>query len=166
MAEPFPTSYLWKMSRAFVKEQDDTFVEEWPDRPISPHPNDVTEHGLALIEQAVEKARADMAAAQEAGDRNELARAKRDFRYWNARQATAHVIAAPKDHATVHFASTVTIVRDDGRRQTFRIVGEDEADPAKGSISHVAPLARSLLGKQVGDTVPAGHGSAEIVSIE
>ncbi|MGZ5828689.1 MAG: GreA/GreB family elongation factor [Xanthobacteraceae bacterium] len=34
------------------------------------------------------------------------------------------------------------MVRDDGRQQTFRIVGEDEADPAKGSISHVSPLAR------------------------
>ena len=55
------------MSRAFVKEQDDEFVEEWPDRPISPYPNDVTETGLALIEQALEKARAEVAAAQEAG---------------------------------------------------------------------------------------------------
>jgi transcription elongation GreA/GreB family factor len=154
------------MSRAFVKEQDDEFVEEWPDRPISPHPNDVTEAGLALIEQAVAKARAEVAAAQAEGDRNELARAKRDLRYWSARQATAHVVAAPTDHSVVRFASTVTIVRDDGRRQTFRIVGEDEADPSKGSISHVAPLARSLLGKKVGDTVPAGQGSAEIIAIE
>jgi transcription elongation GreA/GreB family factor len=154
------------MSRAFVKEQDDEFVEEWPDRPISPYPNDVTETGLALIEQALEKARAEVAAAQEAGDRNELARAKRDMRYWMARQATAHVVRPPADHSIVHFGNAVTIVRDDGRRQTFRIVGEDEADPAKGSISHVAPLARSLLGKRVGDTVPAGKGSAEIVAIE
>jgi transcription elongation GreA/GreB family factor len=153
------------MSRAFVKEQDDTFVEELPDRPISAHPNDVTEQGLAQIEQAVEKARADVAAAQEADDRNELLRAKRDLRYWSARQATAHVVRAPTDHSVVHFGNAVTIVRDDGRRQTFRIVGEDEADPAKGTISHVAPLARSLLGKKVGDTVPAGKGSAEIVEI-
>jgi transcription elongation GreA/GreB family factor len=153
------------MSRAFVREQDDTFVEELPDRPISPHQNDVTEAGLAQIEQAAEKARAEVAAAQDSGDRNELARAKRDLRYWSARQATAHVVRAPTDHSVVHFGNTVTIVRDDGRRQVFRIVGEDEADPAKGSISHVAPLARSLLGKKVGDTVPAGHGSAEIVEI-
>ena len=47
------------MSSAFVKEQDDNFVEELPDRPISKHPNDVTEAGLAQIEQALEKARAD-----------------------------------------------------------------------------------------------------------
>ena len=83
-----------------------------------------------------------------------------------ARQATAHVVRAPTDNSVVHFASKVTIVRDDGRQQTFRIVGEDEADPSKGSISHVAPLARSLLGKKVGDTVSAGQGSAKIISIE
>ena len=166
MAELSRRAYIEGMSRAFVKEQDDEFVEEWPDRPISPHQNDVTEAGLAQIEQALEKARAEVAAAQAEGDRNELARAKRDMRYWMARQATAHVVRPSTDHSVVHFASKVTIMRDDGRQQTFRIVGEDEADVSKGSISHVAPLARSLLGKKVGDTVPAGKGSAEIVSIE
>ena len=89
MADRPSVAYLFSMSSAFVKEQDDNFVEELPDRPISKHQNDVTEAGLALIEQALEKARAEVAAAQEAGDRNELARAKRDLRYWMARQATA-----------------------------------------------------------------------------
>jgi transcription elongation GreA/GreB family factor len=59
----------------------------------------------------------------------------------------------------------VTIVRDDGREQTLRIVGEDEADPAKGSISHASPLARSMFGKGVGDVVKAGHDDAEITFI-
>jgi transcription elongation GreA/GreB family factor len=59
----------------------------------------------------------------------------------------------------------VTIRRDDGREQTFRIVGEDEADPAKGSISHVSPLAKSMFGKRVGDIVTAGNGEAEIEAI-
>jgi transcription elongation GreA/GreB family factor len=66
----------------------------------------------------------------------------------------------------VRFGATVTIVRDDGREQTFQIVGEDEADPTKGSISHVSPLARAMLGKSVGDVVKAGNHSAEITSIE
>jgi transcription elongation GreA/GreB family factor len=60
----------------------------------------------------------------------------------------------------------VTIVRDDGREQTFRIVGEDEADPAQGSISHVSPLARAMYGKSVGDVVQAGAGKAEIIRIQ
>jgi transcription elongation GreA/GreB family factor len=65
----------------------------------------------------------------------------------------------------VHFGSTVTIVRDDGRRQTFRIVGEDEAEPARGTLSHVSPVARALFGKEVGDTIRAGQSDAEIVEI-
>ena len=59
----------------------------------------------------------------------------------------------------------MTIVRDDGRRQTFRIVGEDEADPARGTLSHVSPVARALFGKEIGDTIQAGQTSAEIVEI-
>jgi Transcription elongation factor len=60
--------------------------------------------------------------------------------------------AAPATASEVWFGASVTIRRDDGREQTFRIVGEDEADPAKGSISHVSPLAKSMFGKRVGDT--------------
>jgi transcription elongation GreA/GreB family factor len=56
-------------------------------------------------------------------------------------------------------------VRDDGRRQTFRIVGEDEADPARGTLSHVSPVARALFGKEVGDIIRAGQSDAEIVDI-
>ena len=72
---------------------------------------------------------------------------------------------APEDTDTVQFGSTVTIVRDDGRRQTFRIVGEDEAEPSEGTLSYVSPVARALLNKTVGDVVTAGTGEAEIVEI-
>jgi transcription elongation GreA/GreB family factor len=65
----------------------------------------------------------------------------------------------------VHFGSTVTIKRDGGRRQTFRIVGEDEAEPTRGTLSYVAPLARALIGKEVGDVVPMGEAEAEIIAI-
>ncbi|MET0706745.1 MAG: GreA/GreB family elongation factor, partial [Tardiphaga sp.] len=54
---------------------------------------------------------------------------------------------------------------DDGRKQTFRIVGEDEADPSRGTISHVSPLARQLFGKGVGEVVRVGAGEAEILAI-
>jgi Transcription elongation factor, GreA/GreB, C-term len=72
----------------------------------------------------------------------------------------------PTDHSEVRFGTSVTIVRDDGREQTFRIVGEDEADPAQGSISQVSPLARAMFGKRVGDVVQAGAGGAEIIRIQ
>lgn len=66
----------------------------------------------------------------------------------------------------MHFGATVTVRRDDGRTQTFRIVGEDEAEPARGTLSHVSPLARALFGKTVGDTVGVAGGEAEILAIE
>ena len=154
------------MSRAFVKEPDgaDAF-EELPERPVSAQPNLVTAEGLARIEAEISRLQQEHAAAQAANDRGALARAERDLRYWNARRSTAQLFPPPTDSTQVHFGSTVTIVRDDGRRQTFRIVGEDEADPAHGTISHVSPLARALFGKQLGDTIQAGQSQAEIVEI-
>ena len=152
------------MSRAFVKELEDA-AEELPERPISPHPNLVTAEGLAHIEAEVTRLQQEHAAALAANDRTALARSARDLRYWTARRATAQLVPAPSDRSKVHFGSTVTIVRNDGRRQTFRIVGEDEADPAQGSISHVSPLARAMFGKRVGDVVAAGAGEAEIIRI-
>jgi transcription elongation GreA/GreB family factor len=154
------------MSSAFVREQDGDYLEDLPDRPVSEHPNDVTEAGLAQIERALAAASEAYANAQVSGDRAAIAAAGRDFRYWTARRATARVIPAPRDHSEVRFGASVTIVRDDGREQTFRIVGEDEADPAQGTISHVSPLARAMFGKRVGDVVAAGVGEAKIIRIQ
>jgi transcription elongation GreA/GreB family factor len=151
------------MSRAFVKDRED--VEDLPDRPISELPNDVTQEGLGQIEQALAAAHAAQAAAQEAGDRDALASARRDVRYWSARRATAVVAPTPADNSVVRFGHTVTIVREDDRQQTYRIVGEDEADPAHGTISHASPLARALFGKGVGDVVTIAGGEAEIEEI-
>jgi transcription elongation GreA/GreB family factor len=153
------------MSRAFVKEQDDPGAAELPDRLISEHPNLVTPEGLRLIEAEVARLNEEMAAAQVAQDRARIAAASRDLRYWAARAQSAEVVAPMADEGRVHFGSTITVVRDDGRRQTFRIVGEDEADPASGTIPYVAPLARALSGKSVGDTVRVGAGEVEIVEI-
>jgi transcription elongation GreA/GreB family factor len=136
------------MSRAFVNE--DSYVDALPDRPVSGHPNLVTEQGLEQIEAALDAARRAYGEAQAARDREALANAGRDLRYWNARRASAQLRQPAPASDVVQFGNAVTIVRDDGREQTFRIVGEDEADPVKGSISYVSPLARALLGKRVG----------------
>ena len=74
----------------------------------------------------------------------------RDARYLTERLRTAQVIPDPASTDVVAFGSTVTFSRTDGRVQTYRIVGEDEADPKAGSISFVAPVAKSLIGKAVG----------------
>jgi transcription elongation GreA/GreB family factor len=151
------------MSSAFTKETED--VEDLPDRPISDLPNGVTAEGLRRIEEALVAAQVAQTAAQVAGDRDALASARRDVRYWSARRATAAVIPEPTDNSVVRLGHTVTIVREDDRRQTFRIVGEDEADPARGTISHASPLARALFGKGVGEVVAIAGGEAEIVEI-
>ena len=154
------------MSSAFVKEPEGgEAFEDLPDRPISPHQNFVTQDGLALIEAELTRLHEEHAAAQAAEDKIALAKTARDLRYWTARRNTAQVVHPPSDAREVHFGSTVTIEREDGRRQTFRIVGEDEADPTKGTPSYVSPLAQALTGKVVGDVVQAGNSDAEIVAI-
>src|SRR3954462_3204767 len=152
------------MSRAFVKEDAPSF-NELPDRVISEHPNDVTAEGLAQIEARLADARRAYGLAQASDDRAGMAGASRDVRYWNARRATARGVPPPEGTSQVQFGSRVTINRSDGRGQTFRIVGEDEADPARGTISHASPLARSLFGKGVGDVVVIAGGEAEIAEI-
>ncbi|PPC86399.1 MAG: transcription elongation factor [Hyphomicrobium sp.] len=154
------------MSRAFVREPDGTDAfEELPDKLISQHRNLVTSEGLQLIETEVARLEAAHANAQAANDRGEIARVARDLRYWTQRRLTAELAPQPSDLETVQFDSKVTIVRDDGRRMTYRIVGEDEADPSKGTLSYVAPLAQALLGKSVGDGVHVGSADVEIVAI-
>jgi len=153
------------MSKAFTKEPETGDVyDDLPDRPVSPH-NLVTPKGLEMIEVELARLHLEHAAAQEANDRALLAKTNRDLRYWTSRRATAQVMEPPKDAKEVYFGSTVTIQREDGRRQTFRIVGEDEADPSAGTLSYVSPVAQALMGKQVGDVVEAGAAEAEIVQI-
>lgn len=158
------------MSVAFTKEGDaEAAAADLPDRPVSPHPNLVTPEGLAAIEAALAESRAAYSAAQASGgveaDRTAMARATRELRYWSHRRASAQLTLAPSDVDTLRFGGTVTLVRDDGRRQTFRIVGEDEADPAKGAVAYVSPLAQALLGKSVGDTAQLAGSELEIVEI-
>ena len=151
------------MSRAFVKEDD--IIDDVPERPVSRHPNYVTQLGLAQIEAELNTARQRHSEAQASGSREALAKAGRELRYWSARRASAQLIANNPDRDTVQFGSTVTIVRDGGREQTFKIVGEDEANPSNGTISHVSPLAVILFGKKIGDVVRAGKDDAEITAI-
>ena len=159
------------MSVAFTKEDSAETASETllPDRPVSPHPNLVTEAGLKALEFQLDQAREAYETAQEIEDVNERRRQAaiplRDMRYFAARVRTAQVVLDPSSTDTVAFGSTVTFKRDDGRVQTYRIVGEDEADPKAGSISFASPVAKLLLGKAVGDEVGASGQGLEIISI-
>jgi transcription elongation GreA/GreB family factor len=159
------------MSVAFTREEDlEAAAADLPDRPISLHPNLVTPEGLEAIDTALGEARAAYGVAQAkddvSADRTAMARATRDLRYWSARRASAQLMALPQNPDTVSFGATVTLEREDGRVQRFRIVGEDEADPKQGRISYVSPLARALSGKAVGETASVTGGAAEILAIE
>ncbi|ACP24167.1 putative transcription elongation factor [Sinorhizobium fredii NGR234] len=159
------------MSVAFTKEESAETASETllPDRPISPHPNLVTKAGLKALESQLRQAREGYSAASAIEDANERRRQAagplRDLRYFAERVRTAQLVPDPTSGETVAFGSTVTFSRDDGRVQTYRIVGEDEADPKLGSISYVSPVARILLGKANGEVVSIGDQELEIVAI-
>jgi transcription elongation GreA/GreB family factor len=159
------------LSVAFTKEDSAETASEilLPDRPVSPHPNLVTEAGLRALELQLYQAREAYETAQKTEDVNERRRQAaaplRDVRYFAARVRTAQVITNPTSTDTVVIGSTVTFRRHDGRVQKYRIVGEDEADPKTGSISFVSPVARILMGKAVGDVVGTADQELEIISI-
>lgn len=154
------------MSRAFVKEPDGEEVgTDLPDRPVSAHRNFVTPSGLAQIDDEIARLRVSLAEAKAGDDKPAIASASRDLRYWMARRASAEPVDAPQGDE-VRFGSTVTIERGDGRRQTFRITGEDEADPTEGSLSYVSPLARALIGKAADDEVEFQGDAIAIVGVD
>lgn len=149
------------MSRAFIKESDDT-LDVVPERLVSGAPNLVTPEGLAAIKAEIQRLTRALSAAQV--DASARARLARDLRYWSARRSSAQMAPPPADTLKVHFGSTVVIDRDDVEH-TYRIVGEDEADPQRGTIAHSSPMARALLGNGVGDVVKVARGDIEIVAI-
>lgn len=156
------------MSRAFVKETDgEEIYDDLPDRPIDPHRNLVTPEGLAMIEAEVARLQAALADAQSRGARADIAELSRDLDYWQSRRASAELVQPTRERDQVRFGVRVSLEFEDGRQQAYRIVGIDEADPAKGLLSYVAPFAQALLGKSVGDSVATGkQGTAEIVAID
>ena len=158
------------MSVAFTKESDaEAVAANLPDRPIPAHANLVTPRGLAQIDAELTAARAAYDAARSSDaittDRSAMAQATRDLRYWAARRATAQLIETRPAGGKAGFGSTISFERADGRQQSYSIVGDDEADPANGSVSYVSPLARAMIGKQVGDTAIIAGQEVEITAI-
>jgi transcription elongation GreA/GreB family factor len=152
------------VSRAFVRETDGN-TSGLPDRPLSPHRNLVTEAGLADIEAVLDRFEAAHRAATDQGDREAAAMALREVRYWRARRASAEVVKPSKGKGKAAFGMTVTVRRDDGREQSFKIVGEDEADPSRGTVSYVSPLARAVLAHGPGETIMIANSEAVILDV-
>lgn len=166
-----PASKERQLSVAFTKEDSAQTASETmlPDRPISGHPNLVTPAGLAALEEHLAEARAAYEAASTVEDINERRRQSasplRDLRYFTERLRTAQLVPDAGSTGVVGFGSRVSFTRDDGRVQTYVIVGEDEADPKAGSISYVSPIARLFMGKSVGDTAVMGERELEVTAI-
>lgn len=162
------------MSRAFVKDDnEDLPSEELPERPVNSEPNYVTRGGLEKLRSKVDKLHAEHTRLKGAGedfDRPRLAQIERDLRYYQARLEAAILVddsSQPKDE--VHFGASVQTEDAQGAVHTFLIVGEDEADVARGRVSWQSPLAQALMGAKVGDTVtwnrPAGNTTLKVLEI-
>lgn len=143
------------MSRAFVKE-DDNETEVVAKRPQRQHPYYVTPAGYERLAQQ-------LAAAQASSDEHSAENLQE--------RLDAAIVVRPEEQPRdlVRFGAGVTVEAPDRKRSTYRIVGEDEADPLHGSISWLSPLAQALLEHHAGDRVvwqrPAGNVPLKIVSI-
>ena len=153
------------MSRAFTRESDDD-PGTLPERPVSSHPNLVTPNGLAALEAQVRSLEAERQLARSSGDSAQRARIERDLRYFTQRLATARVVAPAAAPDRVRFGVQVTLRNESGAEQSYRLVGEDEADAARGLLSWVSPLGQALLGQEPGDTVRFQTGELEILRLE
>lgn len=148
------------MSRAFVSEEaEERRAAALPERVVSARPNLVTPEGLAAIESELARLQAGLTEADDAA----RPRLLRDLRYWQARRASAQRVerrvVAPDE---VVFGVAVA-VRRAGTLRRFRIVGEDEADPARALLAYTAPLAVALLGAGLGEVVELEGGETVVV---
>ncbi len=136
------------MSVAFRRESDEEHIEPRFELPIPPGPNLVTPRGLELIRARNEELEAALDGQLSEEERKSVLR---DAKYWRQRLASAE-LAPPADGKLVAFGTRVTFVRD-GQTQTLDLVGHDESEPAANRIAFTAPLARALMGAEVGDEV-------------
>lgn len=134
------------MSVAFRRDSDEEHREPRFELPIPAGPNLVTAAGLEQANARVAELTA-LAAAE--NDEALLAETMRTLRYWRTRLATAE-LAPPPPERQVAFGSRVCF-RLNGKQQSIDIVGDDEAAPTDGRIAFSAPLARALIGAEVGD---------------
>ena len=151
------------MSVAFRRDSDEEHLEPKFELPVPAGPNLVTARGLKLIEVTISALQQDLSTASEEAA---IASIKRDLRYWQSRQITAEIPPVP-DGRKVEFGVTAHLLLN-GKPRCFRIVGDDEADPASGLISFKAPLSQAIMGAEIGDVLPSGDmdEAIQIVAIE
>lgn len=151
-------------------------------------PNYITREGAKKLQDELGRLRSverpkvvqDVSDAAAQGDRSEnaeyiygkrkLREIDRRMRFLTKRLEVAEVVAPRTDGETrVFFGAKVDVEDEDGKRATYRIVGEDEIDLARGHVSWRSPLGRALLKKEEGDTVmlqrPNGTVELTVVAV-
>jgi transcription elongation factor GreB len=160
------------VSRAFVKEDNAEPPLVVPRAPLPADvPNYVTRRGLAELHH--ERAALEAARPASDGATGAAALASHNARLGalEARIASAVTVdSATLPHDEVRFSAVVTLRDAAGHERRYRLVGVDEADPTSGRIAFMAPLARELTGKRLGETVTLRqHGTPtdyEIAAID
>jgi transcription elongation factor GreB len=163
------------VSKAFTKEDAPDAVILPARAPLPPGvPNYVTARGLRLLRaelDALERERAAREAQQDEGREARLTLISARLKELLGRVHGAVVVdpgAGSRDE--VRLGATVVVRDASGIQQRFRIVGIDEADGKAGRIAFVAPIARALLGRRVGDMVsvqtPRGEDELDVIAIE
>lgn len=151
------------MSVAFRRESDEEHKEPRFELPLPPGPNRVTARGMALTHAALATVTEALEAETDADRLEELRRTRR---YWQTRAATAELAPVPTG-GTATFGCRVTL-RLSGAQRVIDIVGDDEADPPVGRLAFSAPLARAVIGAEVGELLDFGEKreAIEIIAIE
>ena len=151
------------MSVAFRREQDDEHLEPKFELPIPHGPNLVTARGFALIEARLAEVEAQLTPDLAEEERKKVLR---DARYWRHQFTSAQVVPVP-DGETVAVGTVVTIEQD-GKPRRLEVVGHDEADPGAGRLVFSSPLARALVGAEVGEEVefPGPGKTVTVTAIE
>ncbi|EYF01042.1 GreA/GreB family elongation factor [Chondromyces apiculatus] len=147
------------MSKAFTRESDEE-QDDLPARPLGEElppgvKNYVTPEGAARLREEVDRlTRLDRPAVVATGEVKALRELDRRIAFLGRRVEALEVIdPAGQPEGQVLFGATVTVCDEEGDARRYRLVGVDEADPARGAVSWRSPIARALLGAQVGDVV-------------
>lgn len=180
------------MSKAFVKEtdQDDDDLDTGDVAVPAGQKNYMTPEGFAMLQKELktllEEERPKVVEtvhwAASNGDRSEngdyiygkrrLREIDRRVRFLIKRLEIAEVVDSSVHYGRdqVFFGATVTYTREDGQEQTVRIVGIDEAEPLKGEVSWISPIARALIKAHEGDEVslrtPSGAEMIEVLKVD
>jgi transcription elongation factor GreB len=158
------------MSRGFVKEDDQEEIPLVPKRAWLPDgvPNFVTQAGMDQLEEEKRKLTDEknhLTGVTESDKRIELNFINAKLQLLNNRIAEARIVnLSEQPKHEIRFGATITLkAAESDLIQTFQIVGVDEADIAKGRISFISPVAKSLINKKKGDRIALKRAGEDII---